>query len=73
MSTTTAYPVAGMTCGHCVTAVTEEVSALPGVTGVDIDLVPGGTSQVTVTSDQPLDRDAVAAAVDEAGYQLTDA
>jgi len=73
MSTTTDYPVTGMTCGHCVTAVTEEVSALPGVTGVDIDLVPGGTSQVTVTSDQPLDRDAVAAAVDEAGYQLADA
>ncbi|MGE4115862.1 MAG: heavy-metal-associated domain-containing protein [Candidatus Nanopelagicales bacterium] len=69
MSTTT-YPVTGMTCGHCVMSVTEEVSALPGVTGVDIDLVPGGTSQVTVTSDAPLDRDAVAAAVDEAGYQL---
>ena len=69
MSATT-YPVTGMTCGHCVTAVTEEVSALPGVTGVDIDLVPGGTSQVTVTSQEPLDRTAVAAAVDEAGYQL---
>ena len=69
MSTTT-YPVTGMTCGHCVTSVTEEVSALPGVTGVDIDLVPGGTSQVTVTSQEPLDRTAVAAAVDEAGYQL---
>ena len=72
MSTTT-YPVTGMTCGHCITAVTEEVSALPGVTGVDIDLVPGGTSQVTVTSQEPLDRTAVAAAVDEAGYQLADA
>ncbi|MFN8138150.1 MAG: heavy metal-associated domain-containing protein [Candidatus Nanopelagicales bacterium] len=72
MSTTT-YPVTGMTCGHCVTSVTEEVSALPGVTGVDIDLVPGGTSQVTVTSQEPLDRTAVAAAVDEAGYQLADA
>ena len=72
MSTTT-YPVTGMTCGHCVTAVTEEVGALPGVTDVAIDLVPGGTSQVTVTSDEPLDRDAVAAAVDEAGYQLADA
>ena len=69
MSTTT-YPVTGMTCGHCVTSVTEEVSALPGVPGVDIDLVPGGTSQVTVTSQEPLDRTAVAAAVDEAGYQL---
>ena len=72
MSTTT-YPVTGMSCGHCVTAVTEEVAALPGVTGVDIDLVPGGTSQVTVTSQEPLDRTAVAAAVDEAGYQLADA
>jgi copper chaperone CopZ len=72
MSTTT-YPVTGMTCGHCVTSVTEEVSALPGVTGIDIDLVPGGTSQVTVTSQEPLDRTAVAAAVDEAGYQLADA
>ncbi len=72
MSTTT-YPVTGMTCGHCVTAVTEEVSALPGVTGVEIDLVPGSTSRVTVTSDEPLQRDAVAAAVDEAGYQLADA
>ena len=72
MSTTT-YPVTGMTCGHCVTSVTEEVSALPGVTGVDIDLVPGGTSQVTVTSQEPLDRTAVAAAVDKASYQLADA
>jgi len=72
MSTTT-YPVTGMTCGHCVTSVTEEISALPGVTSVDIDLVPGGTSQVSVTSQEPLDRTAVAAAVDEAGYQLADA
>lgn len=73
MSTTTAYPVTGMTCGHCVTSVTEEVTAIPGVTAVDIDLVAGGTSTVTVTSDRPLDRDAVAAAVDEAGYQLANA
>jgi copper chaperone CopZ len=72
MSTTT-YPVTGMTCGHCVTSVTEEVSALPGVTGVDVQLVTGGTSQVTVTSERPLDRTAVAAAIDEAGYQLADA
>ena len=70
---TTVWTVQGMTCGHCVAAVTEEVGALPGVTDVAIDLVPGGTSQVTVTSDEPLDRDAVAAAVDEAGYQLADA
>lgn len=70
MTTTADFPVTGMTCGHCVAAVTEEVSALPGVTDVAITLVAGGTSVVTVTSDVPLDRAAVAAAVDEAGYAL---
>ena len=69
MSTST-YRVTGMTCGHCVSAVTEEISALPGVTGVDVDLVKGGTSTVTVTSDAELDESAVAGAVDEAGYAL---
>jgi len=69
-ATTTTVQVAGMTCGHCVSAVTEELTALPGVTGVSVDLVAGGTSPVTVTSDQPLDDTAVAAAVDEAGYEL---
>lgn len=64
------YGVAGMTCGHCVKAVTDEVSELPGVTGVTVNLVAGGTSSVTVTSDAPLDHDDVAAAVDEAGYSL---
>jgi copper chaperone CopZ len=59
-----------MTCGHCVTAVTEELSQVPGVTGVDVELVADGTSTVTVTSDAPLDESAVAAAVDEAGYAL---
>ena len=47
MSTAT-YTVVGMTCGHCVSAVTEEVSSIPGVTGVDVDLASGG---LTVTSD----------------------
>jgi len=64
------FNVTGMTCGHCVSAVTEEVSALPGVIGVSIELVAGGTSTVTVTSTTPLERSAVAAAVDEAGYEL---
>jgi copper chaperone CopZ len=59
-----------MTCGHCVDAVTAEVSALPGVTSVVVDLVAGGTSHVTVTSDGPLSRIDVAEAVDEAGYRL---
>lgn len=66
--TTTSYAVTGMTCGHCVSAVTTEVSRVPGVTGVDVDLATG---TVTVTSDRPLDDAAVRAAVDEAGYQLT--
>ena len=69
-TTTTTVQVAGMTCGHCVSAVTEELTALPNVTAVDIDLVAGGTSPVTVTSDGPLDEASVAAAVDEAGYEL---
>lgn len=66
MSTTT-YKVQGMTCGHCVSAVTEEVSKIKGVTGVDIDLSSGN---VTVTSNTPLADDAVREAVDEAGYEL---
>ena len=69
-STTTTNQVAGMTCGHCVSAVTEELTALPNVTAVDIQLVEGGASPVTVTSEGPLDETAVAAAVDEAGYEL---
>ena len=70
MSETTTIKVTGMTCGHCVSAVTEELTQLPGVTDVVVDLVAGGTSPVTVTSEQPLDDAAVAAAVDEAGYEL---
>jgi len=68
---TTTYPVTGMTCEHCVHAVTEELTRLDGVTGVTVDLVAGGESGVTVTSDAPLARQAVAAALDEAGeYRL---
>lgn len=61
------YTVSGMTCGHCVASVTEEVGALDGVTGVDVDLTSG---RVTVTSSRPLPVAEVQAAVDEAGYQL---
>src|SRR5215218_4530487 len=63
-TTTAQFLVAGMTCGHCVDAVTEELTALPGVTAVDVTLVAGGTSSVAVTSAAPLPRDAVAAAID---------
>ena len=67
---TTSYTVVGMTCGHCVDAVTEEVSAVPGVTTVDVDLASGG---LTVTSTEPVDDDAVRAAVEEAGYSVAGA
>lgn len=68
--TTEVFRVSGMTCDHCVAAVTAELSALPGVAGVRIDLVPGDVSEVSVDSAQPLDAAAVRAAVDEAGYEL---
>ncbi|MGS2615522.1 heavy-metal-associated domain-containing protein [Micromonospora sp. LZ34] len=67
---TTTYQVQGMTCGHCVSSVSAEVGAVPGVTDVQVDLATG---RVTVTSEQPLDTDTVRAAVDEAGYDLVDA
>lgn len=63
----TTYTVSGMTCGHCVNSVQAEVSQLPGVTGVQVDLASGA---VTVTSEAPLDEADVRAAVDEAGYTL---
>lgn len=70
--TTATYSVTGMTCSHCVGAVTDELRSLDGVTVVEVDLNAGGTSQVTVTSSAPLAQEAVREAVDEAGYQLTD-
>jgi copper ion binding protein len=65
--TTQTFTVTGMTCGHCVASVTEEVSEIPGVENVDVTLETG---QVTVTSAEPVDTAAVRAAVEEAGYQL---
>lgn len=70
--TTTAYSVAGMTCGHCVSAVTEELTKLPGVRDVQVDLVPETTSTVRVVSDAPLDIADVRDAIDDAGYELGD-
>ncbi len=67
--TTSTYTVTGMTCGHCVNAVSSEVGKLPGVSDVAVDLATG---TVTVTSETPLDPQAVRAAVDEAGYELVD-
>ena len=69
--TSTTYHVTGMTCGHCVRAVAAELSALGGVTGVTVDLVPGGASEVTVVSGTRLDVEVVTAALGEAGgYRL---
>lgn len=66
------FAVEGMTCGHCVTSVTEEISGLAGVEGVEVQLVAGGRSTVTVASDSPLRIDDVRAAVSEAGYTLVE-
>jgi len=68
--TTQTYSVTGMTCGHCASSVTEEISRLVGVQDVKIDLVAGGTSAAHVTSESALDEAAVREAVDEAGYEL---
>jgi copper chaperone len=68
MSSTSTYTVTGMTCGHCVQAVTQEISKIDGVTAVDVDLATG---RVTVQADRPVDDAAVEAAVDEAGYDVS--
>ncbi|MFI1360497.1 heavy-metal-associated domain-containing protein [Streptomyces sp. NPDC020898] len=64
---TAVYKVSGMTCGHCEGAVSEEISAIAGVTSVK---AVAETGEVTVTAVAPLDEEAVRAAVDEAGYEL---
>jgi copper chaperone CopZ len=70
---TATFQVAGMTCDHCANAVTEELGRLDGVSSVRVELVPAGTSVVTVACDQPLDWQAIAAALEEAGgYRLAD-
>ena len=72
IGTVDAFAVTGMTCGHCVVAVTDEVSAIPGVTDVTVDLAPNSTSTLRVISEQGVTRDQIAAALDEAGdYRLT--
>jgi copper chaperone len=67
MSTTHTYQATGMTCGHCVNAVQQEVGAIDGVTDVTVDLATGA---VTVTSTHAIADDQMTAAIDEAGYQL---
>ena len=67
MTVTQNYTVTGMTCGHCFMSVTEEVQEIPGVENVEVVLQTGSLS---VTSAEPVDDDAVKAAVEDAGYQL---
>lgn len=57
--------VSGMTCGHCVSAITSAVSALPGVTGVDVDL-----EAESVRVEGTPDAAAVTAAIEDAGYDV---
>lgn len=64
------FLVEGMTCSHCVRSVTEEVSAIDGVSGVEVDLHAGGVSTVTVSSTAPVDAERVREAVEEAGYSV---
>ena len=61
------FTVVGMTCGHCVASVTEEVTEIAGVSNVDVDLASGN---VTVTATEPISDDAIRAAVEEAGYSV---
>ncbi|WP_288801356.1 heavy-metal-associated domain-containing protein [Corynebacterium dentalis] len=65
---TTEYTVTGMSCGHCENAVREEVSGIAGVTGIEVN---ADTGRLVVTSEQPVDDQAVIDAVDEAGYSAT--
>ncbi|GAB3270216.1 hypothetical protein GCM10027562_38410 [Arthrobacter pigmenti] len=62
--------VQGMTCGHCVSSVTEELEEVDGVTNVSVDLVPSGTSTVTVDADSSLDSTLLSAAIADAGYEV---
>jgi copper chaperone len=70
MSVTNEYLVAGMHCSHCASSVTEEVSALTGVTDVKVDLDSG---QLIVTSETDIPFQSIEAAVDEAGYSVATA
>ena len=71
MSEQTTFTVTGMTWGNCVKHVTEELTEIDGVTDVAVDLVAGGDSPVTITTERPVSQDAITAAVDEAGYTVT--
>jgi len=62
------YTVTGMTCGHCVSSVKEEVGEVAGVTGVDVDLATGRLTVESAASVEPAE---IVAAVRAAGYEVT--
>ena len=66
----TTVNVSGMTGGHCVASVKEELAEVPGVTSVAVDLNAGGVSPVTIESSRELTSDEISAAVEEAGYAI---
>ncbi|MDO4917986.1 heavy-metal-associated domain-containing protein [Kocuria sp.] len=66
----TTVNVSGMTCGHCVSSVKEELAEVPGVAAVDVELNAGGTSPVTIRSSRELSPEEISAAVEEAGYTV---
>lgn len=70
MSNNITLKIDGMTCGHCVASVTEELNGVPGVSNVEVILSAGGTSTATLTANAPLENDVLEAAVTEAGYTL---
>ncbi|MHA7284406.1 heavy-metal-associated domain-containing protein [Arthrobacter sp. TMS2-4] len=64
------FALIGLTCGSCASRVSGAVTALEGVSNVRIDLVPGGTSTLSVISAEPVNSSAIASAVEKAGYRL---
>lgn len=68
----TTVHVDGMTCGHCVASVTEELEAIEGVQEVSVDLKAGGISEVTIDSNRKLKHEAISEAIAEAGYLVVD-
>ncbi|OMH27739.1 heavy metal transporter [Tersicoccus phoenicis] len=70
---TTTVKISGMTCGHCVSSVTEELTALDGVENVSVDLVNGGVSTARITTAAPVSESAISEAIAEAGYVMVGA
>ncbi|MGO2051864.1 heavy-metal-associated domain-containing protein [Glutamicibacter sp. 287] len=73
MSNNITLKIEGMTCGHCVSSVTEELQEIPGVSNVEVDLVVGGASTATIATNKPVENSILEAAVAEAGYKLVSA